>query len=44
MEWKQITSTVVPWLGTALGGPLGRLTVSAVADALQLEEKTEQAI
>ncbi len=44
MEWKQIISTVAPWLGTALGGPLGGLAVSAVADALQLEEKTEQAI
>ncbi|GAA5785266.1 hypothetical protein [Chitiniphilus shinanonensis] len=44
MDWKQIVGTVAPWLGTALGGPLGGLAVSAVADALGLSDKTEDAI
>lgn len=44
MDWKQIIGTVAPWIGTALGGPLGGLAVSAVADALGIPEKTEDAI
>lgn len=44
MDWKQIVGTVAPWIGTALTGPLGGLAVSAVADALGLTDKTEDAI
>lgn len=44
MDWKQIVGTVAPWLGTALGGPLGGLAVSALADAIGLSDKTEEAI
>lgn len=44
MDWKAIVSTVAPWLGTAIGGPLGGMAVSAAADALGLSEKTESAI
>ena len=44
MDWKSIVSTVAPWIGTALGGPLGGLAVSAIADALGLSEKTTDAI
>lgn len=44
MDWKSVISTVAPWLGTALGGPLGGAAVGAVADALGLSEKTEGAI
>jgi hypothetical protein len=44
MDWKQIVGAVAPWIGTALGGPLGGMAVSAVADALGLSEKTEEAI
>lgn len=44
MDWKSIIATVAPWIGTALGGPLGGLAVSAVADALGLSEKTTDAI
>ena len=44
MDWKTIVSTVAPWIGTALGGPLGGMAVSAVADALGLSEKTTDAI
>ncbi|WP_343928732.1 hypothetical protein [Pigmentiphaga daeguensis] len=44
MDWKSLVSTAAPWLGTALGGPLGGLAVTAIADALGLSEKTEAAI
>jgi len=44
MDWKSLVSSVAPWIGTALGGPLGGLAVTAVADALGLSEKTESAI
>lgn len=44
MEWKQVVGAVAPWIGTALGGPLGGMAVAAVADALGLSEKTEAAI
>lgn len=44
MDWKAIVSTVAPWIGTALTGPLGGMAVSAVADALGLSDKTESAI
>lgn len=44
MEWQQVVSAVAPWIGTALGGPLGGMAVAAVADALGLSEKTEAAI
>lgn len=44
MDWKSLVATVAPWLGTALGGPLGGLAVGAVADALGLSDKTEGAI
>ncbi|WP_047238152.1 hypothetical protein [Chromobacterium subtsugae] len=44
MDWKSIVATVAPWIGTALGGPLGGMAVSAVADAIGLPEKTEEAV
>lgn len=44
MEWKNIVSAVAPWIGTALGGPLGGMAVSAIADAFGLSEKTETAL
>ena len=44
MEWSKIISTVAPWIGTALGGPLGGMAVSAVANALGLTDKTTDAI
>lgn len=44
MDWKAIVSSVAPWIGTALGGPLGGMAVTAVADALGLSDKTEAAI
>jgi hypothetical protein len=44
MDWKAIVSTVAPWIGTALGGPLGGLAVEAAAKALGLNEKTADAV
>ena len=44
MDWKTLVSTVAPWIGTALGGPLGGMAVGAVASALGLSDKTESAI
>lgn len=44
MDWKGVVSSVAPWIGTALGGPLGSMAVTAVADALGLSDKTEAAI
>ncbi|OWW18400.1 hypothetical protein [Noviherbaspirillum denitrificans] len=44
MEWKSIVSAVAPWIGTALGGPLGGMAVSAIADAFGLPDKTEAAL
>ncbi len=44
MDWKAIVSTVAPWIGTALGGPMGGAAVGYIADALGLSDKTESAI
>jgi uncharacterized membrane protein YeaQ/YmgE (transglycosylase-associated protein family) len=44
MDWKAIIQTVAPWIGTALGGPLGGMAVSAIGDALGLSDKTEAAV
>lgn len=44
MDFGSILKTVAPWIGTALGGPLGGMAVTAAADALGLSDKTEAAI
>lgn len=44
MDWKTIVSTVAPWIGTALGGPLGGMAVEAAANALGISEKTTDAV
>lgn len=44
MDFTQILKTVAPWIGTALGGPLGGMAVEAAANALGLGEKTTDAI
>lgn len=40
MDWKNVVKTVAPWIGTALGGPLGGLAVEAATSALGLSDKT----
>lgn len=44
MDWKQVIGAVAPWMATALTGPLGGMAVSALADALGISDKTEDAI
>jgi hypothetical protein len=44
MDWKNIIATVAPWIGTALGGPLGGMAVEAAANALGLSDKTADAV
>jgi hypothetical protein len=44
MDFTAIIKTVAPWIGTALGGPLGGMAVTAAANALGLTEKTTDAI
>lgn len=44
MDIKSLLATVAPWIGGALGGPLGSMAVTAAADAFGLTDKTEAAI
>lgn len=44
MDWKNLLGTVAPWIGTALGGPLGGMAATALAEVFGLSEKTEDAI
>lgn len=44
MDFTAIIKTVAPWIGTALGGPLGGLAVEAAANALGLQTKTVDAV
>lgn len=44
MDWQALIKTVAPWIGTALGGPLGGLAVEAAANALGISEKTTDAV
>lgn len=44
MDWKALVSTVAPWIGTALGGPLGGMAVEAAANALGLSDKTVDSV
>lgn len=44
MSFTDIIKTVAPWIGTALGGPLGGMAVEAAANALGVSEKTTDAV
>ena len=44
MDFPAIIKTVAPWIGTALGGPLGGMAVGAIADALGLSDQTVDAV
>lgn len=44
MDWMAIVKTVAPWIGTALGGPLGGMAVEAASNALGLGSKTTDAL
>lgn len=40
VDWKTIVKSVAPMIGTALGGPLGGLAVSAIGEALGVDDNT----
>ena len=44
MSAFDVLKTVAPWIGTALGGPLGGMAVTAAANALGLDEKTVDSV
>ena len=44
MDLSQILKVVCPWLGSAIGGPLGGMAVTAIANSLGLGDKTTDAI
>ena len=44
MDFTKLLTTVAPWIGTALGGPLGGMAVTAAANALGLTDKTAEAL
>lgn len=44
MDLTSILKTVAPWIGTALGGPLGGMAVEAASNALGLGDKTTDAL
>lgn len=44
LNWQSLVKAVAPWIGTALGGPLGGMAVEAAANALGIGEKTVDAV
>lgn len=44
MDLTAILKTVAPWIGTALGGPLGGMAVEAASNALGLSDKTADSL
>ena len=44
MDFTALIKTVAPWIGTALGGPLGGMAVEAAAAAFGLSDKTADAV
>lgn len=44
MDFTAIIKTIAPWIGTALGGPLGGMAIEAAANALGLSDKTADAV
>lgn len=44
MDWQVLLKTVAPWIGTAIGGPLGGMALTAAASALGLSDKTTEGL
>lgn len=44
MDFSSLIKTVAPWIGTALGGPLGGMAVEAASRALGLGESTTESL
>ena len=44
MDFTSIVKTVAPWIGTALGGPLGGVAVEMATKALGVSDKTTEGL
>jgi hypothetical protein len=44
MDFASLVKVVAPWIGTALGGPLGGMAVEAAGRALGITEKTQESL
>lgn len=44
MDFSQLLKTVCPWIGAAIGGPLGSMAVTLGAEALGISDKTADGI
>ena len=44
MDISSLLKTIAPWIGTAIGGPLGGMAIEAAANALGISEKTTDAV
>lgn len=44
MDWSQILKTLAPTVASAVLGPLGGAAVSAIANAIGIEESTQEAV
>jgi hypothetical protein len=44
MDFSALVKTVAPWIGTALGGPLGGMAIEAASNALGLSDKTVESV
>lgn len=44
MDFKELVTKAAPWIGTALGGPLGGLAVEAATRALGVSDKTAEGL
>ena len=44
MDFTKLLATIAPWIGTAIGGPLGAVAVDFAATALGLTDKTAEAV
>lgn len=40
MDWTSLLKTIAPWIGTAIGGPLGGMALTAAASALGISQPT----
>lgn len=40
MDWQALLKTIAPWIGTAIGGPLGGMAMTAAASALGISQPT----
>lgn len=42
MDWQALLKTIAPWIGTAIGGPLGGMALTAAASAFGISEPTTE--